>query len=198
MIDLARLDLPSLASAWRAARPFPHVVIDDLVSGETLAALRLGVSREPHWPERGEIVEVMASAQELRGDSLRAFAGFLGGAAALEAVRAITGAPVERVEVRSYVYLAGSYLLPHTDHRPGVDRRVAFAFYLSPPGDLLGGELDLYACTVDEGEIAATAVERTVEPRENRLALFDVSPVSLHRVREVTRGARVSLAGWFL
>ncbi len=31
----------------------------------------------------------------------------------------------------------------------------------------------------------------------NRLVVFDVSDVSLHQVREVLAGLRISLAGWF-
>ena len=39
---------------------------------------------------------------------------------------------------------------------------------------------------------------RVDEPRENRIVIFEVTPASLHQVREVVRGARVSLSGWFL
>jgi len=38
---------------------------------------------------------------------------------------------------------------------------------------------------------------RLIEPRPNRLVVFDVSDVSLHQVREVVGGLRISLAGWF-
>ena len=36
-----------------------------------------------------------------------------------------------------------------------------------------------------------------VEPRPNRLVVFEVSELSLHQVREVMSGLRLSLAGWF-
>jgi len=38
---------------------------------------------------------------------------------------------------------------------------------------------------------------RVIEPRANRLVVFDVSDGSLHQVREVVSGLRISLAGWF-
>src|SRR5262245_54761667 len=196
--DPARWDVTALGTAWRAAQPFPHLLLDDFLDEDGLSALRQGVATEPHWPERGEIVECMASAQPAQGEALREFAALLGSGATRRALEAITGTPTSRVEVRSYVYLAGGYLLPHSDHRAGVDRRLAFALYLSQPGGWRGGELDLYRCQSEAGEISRTTIETSIDPRPNRMALFDVSEASLHRVREVTAGARVSLAGWFL
>ena len=61
-----------------------------------------------------------------------------------------------------------------------------------------GGELELFRCEVDDaGEIVATAPAARIAHRPNRLVLFDVSATSLHQIREVTSGARLSLAGWF-
>jgi Rps23 Pro-64 3,4-dihydroxylase Tpa1-like proline 4-hydroxylase len=193
-----RLD-PSLAAAWRAARPFPHVIVDGLLSVEDLSALRQAVAREPHFPGHGELYEHMASGEPMTHPTLRAMQDALGAPETLAAVAAITGRAVSRVDMRSYVYLAGSYLLPHTDHRPdpGDARQVAYAFYLMPGETFDGGALELFACDVEGGEIVATRPETAIAPRENRLVLFDVSPLSLHQVREVTRGGRVSLAGWF-
>jgi hypothetical protein len=198
MIDVGTWDLAAMTASWRAAQPFAHVAVDALLDAAALAELRAGIAREPHWPNRGEIFEMMASGDPPRQPALRAFLDALGSAAVRDALAAVTGRALTRADGMSYVYLAGSYLLPHTDHRDGVDRRVAYVYYLSQDGAFTGGELDLYACTVDsDGEIAATAIARTLPPRENRLLLFDVGPTTVHRVREVTAGARVSLAGWF-
>jgi Rps23 Pro-64 3,4-dihydroxylase Tpa1-like proline 4-hydroxylase len=197
VIDPARWDLPALAAAWRAAEPFAHVAIDDAVDEAALAELRLAIGREPHWPNRGEIFEMMAS-HEPTEPALRALRDALGSAAVRAAVAAISGREVARVDGASYVYLAGSYLLPHADHRAGVDRKIAYVHYLSDDDAFSGGELDLYRCRVDDGgEIVATEVARTLAPRRNRLLLFDVGPTTLHQVREVLAGARVSFAGWF-
>lgn len=197
MIDPSGWDLPSLTDRWRSATPFGHVAIDDLVARAALDELRQGVSKEPHWPNRGEIFEMMASGPPQQ-PTPRAFLEALGGPAVRDALAAITGYRLQRVDGNSYVYLAGSYLLPHTDHRPGVDRRLAYVYYLSPEGAFTGGELDLYRCTTDgSGDIVATEIAATLAPRPNRLLLFDVGLTTLHQVREVTGGARISLAGWF-
>src|SRR5213595_2238469 len=125
MIDLAHWDVAAMTASWRAARPFPHVAVDALLDPAALAELRAGIAREPHWPNRGEIFEMMASG-EPRQPVVRAFVDALGSAAVRDALGAITGYTLARADGNSYVYLAGSYLLPHTDHRDGVDRRVAY------------------------------------------------------------------------
>jgi Rps23 Pro-64 3,4-dihydroxylase Tpa1-like proline 4-hydroxylase len=198
MINVMHWPISSLAEAWRAARPFPFVVLDGLVGPSALAELRAAVEREPHAANRGELYEMMASDEPPRQPLLGRFADALAAPDALAAAAAITGKRVSRVELRSYVYLTGSYLLPHTDYRPGMAREIAFAFYLSPEAAFAGGALELFACTVEGGEIVATQPALTVEPRADRLVLFDVGPTTLHQVREVTAGGRVSLAGWLL
>ena len=115
----------------------------------------------------------------------------------LDAVFAITGKRVTRAEVRSYVYLPGSYLLPHSDCRADVRRAVAYAFYLSTADSISGGELELFQCKTEHDEIIETHSAALISPAANRLVLFDVSLVSLHQVREVLSGGRVSFSGWF-
>ena len=196
MIDFARWDRAALAIAWREARPFPLIVIDDLIAPEELERLRAAIALEPHLPDRDELHDFLVSRHTLEQPELRALEAALGSEAALSTIGAITGKTLTRVELRSYVYLAQSYLLPHSDHRAGVGRQVAFAYYLTPDGGCVGGELELFACALEDGEIVGTQPERTIEQRANRLVLFDVSATSLHQVREVLAGARVSLAGW--
>ena len=109
----------------------------------------------------------------------------------------ITGKAVRTVDLRAYAYRVGHYLLPHADHQEGLARQLAFAYYLPSPEPPVGGELELYACEVEDGALARIRPASLIEPRANRLVVFDVSDVSLHQVREVTAGLRISLAGWF-
>ena len=198
-LALGAWDVPALARAWRAAQPFPHVVIDGMVSDAALVALRDAIAREPHAIERSELVDCYASAEELVDPDLAAFAAAMRAPAVLDAVHTITGKRVSTVEVRSYCYVTGGYLLPHTDGMRSAGRQIAFAAYLSVDGQCEGGELELFRCELDaRGDIAAAESAKVIEHRGNRLVLFDVSASSLHQIREVTAGSRVSLAGWFL
>jgi len=197
----ARWNLEQLAASYRAGRPFPYVVIDDLVAPDaapdTLAALCQAVAQEPHWANRGEIYDFMASADTVSHPVLGEFHAQLGAPAMLEAVRAITGRPATRCDLRSYVYLAGSYLLPHADSRTSIGRLVAYAYYIHT-ASCEGGELELFECTMAGDELVSATPSIRIAPRDNRLVMFDVTNGSLHQVCEVLAGARVSLTGWFI
>lgn len=192
-----RWDLARLARLWRRARPFPHVVIDGLVPAAEHAAMRKAFHWEQHYAHFDEIYSFLWSAEPIVQAPLRAFGQAFGGAEMRKAVGAISGSALARADMRGYVYLPGHYLLPHTDERREVGRKVAYAYYLDVVEPMRGGELELYACDRRGGRIARTRVARRIRPRPNRLVLFEVSPSSLHAVREVTSGARMSLAGWF-
>jgi Rps23 Pro-64 3,4-dihydroxylase Tpa1-like proline 4-hydroxylase len=173
-----------LAAMWRAAAPFPHVIIDDV-------EVPLDVDEEAVQRYEGDIFSFEATAPGQLREAEEAF-----GRLAAPFAR-ITGKPVTRAEVRAYAYRPGHYLLPHSDHQAGLERLLAFAYYLPTPEPPVGGELELFRCTVADGEIVATDSAVVIEPRANRLVVFDVSDVSLHQVREVLGGLRLSLAGWF-
>jgi len=171
-------DEAALAAAWRAAQPFPHVVIDDFEPATPILELLddEGVTRQD-----GDIFSFEAS-----GD-LRELSASFGAALAAPFAR-ITSKPVTRVELRAYAYRPGHYLLPHTDHQDDLARLLAFAYYLPTPEPPEGGELELF-----RGLESA----RLIEPRPNRLVVFDVGDGTLHQVREVLAGLRLSLSGWF-
>ena len=196
-IDLARLADPALAAAWRAARPFPHAVIDGFTSEDARATLVGALEDESASVIRDEIFEVTASAVSVEDARLRRFHAALQSPEVLSAIAAVHGERVTRADLRAFAYEAGHYLLPHTDHQEGVGRAVAYAFYLDTTPDLEGGELVLFDCTRSGGAIAAAREAEVIAPRPNRLVLFEVGDASLHEVREVTRGMRISLAGWF-
>jgi Rps23 Pro-64 3,4-dihydroxylase Tpa1-like proline 4-hydroxylase len=190
-----RLDSEAaLAGSWRRAEPFPYVVIDDVVAdtGALLAVL------EEEAVERyeGEIFRFEASAPEPSTAEFRALRDEFARTVAPVLSR-VTGKPVTTVDMRAYAYRPGHYLLPHPDHQEGLERRLAYAYYLPSPEPPDGGELELFACRVERGEIVETTSATIIEPRGNRLVVFDVGDVSLHQVREVLSGLRISLAGWF-
>jgi len=179
-------DEAALAAEWRAAQPFPHVVIDEVVDPASFAELFAILEEEPVERYTNDLYTfdatapepVTAAFAELRAEFARVLAPGLA---------RITGKDVARAEMRAYAYRAGDYLLPHADHITELRRQLAYAYYLPSPEPPVGGELELFA-----GVTSA----RVIEPRANRIAVFDVSDVSLHQVREVMTGMRLSLAGW--
>ena len=189
-------DADALHAAWQTAAPFPHLVIDEPISEAELPALFAALDDEDVAPYEGDLFRFEASAPEPATPDFRAVRDAFAQTFAPVLAR-ITGKPVTRVDMRAYAYRVGHYLLPHTDHRDGLTRQLAYAYYLPSPEPPVGGELELYACRVERGDIVATDSAKLIEPRGNRLVVFDVSDVSLHQVREVLGGLRISLAGWF-
>jgi Rps23 Pro-64 3,4-dihydroxylase Tpa1-like proline 4-hydroxylase len=184
------------SSAWHDARPFPHLVIDDVLDEASLAELFAVLDEEAVDRYEGEIFRFEATPSGPTTAEFRALRdGFA--AAFAPALSRITGKHVVHVDMRAYAYRPGHFLLPHSDHQDGLHRALAYAYYVPTPEPPTGGELELYACRVEHGEIVATDSAKLIEPRSNRLVVFDVSDVSLHQVREVLAGLRLSLAGWF-
>lgn len=182
-------DEAALAAAWRAAAPFPYVVLDDIVpTGDLMAVLdEEGVARY-----EADLFVFEASPPDGLGELRAQFA-----AALAPLLSRVTGKQVARADMRAFAYRPGHYLLPHTDHQEGLARRLAYAYYLPSPEPPEGGELELFRCELAGGELVATEPALRIEPRPWRLVVFDVSDVSLHQVCEVIAGLRISLAGWF-
>jgi len=182
-------DIAPLAEAWRTAEPFPHVVVDDYTpAGDLMTALDdFGVNRY-----ESDLFAFEATAPDALDPLAAGFAATLG-----PQLAQITGKRIRSADMRAYAYRPGHYLLPHTDHQDGLERVLAYAYYLPTPEPPRGGELELYRCTVTGGTLATIEPAHVIEPAPWRLAVFDVSAVSLHQVREVLAGLRLSLAGWF-
>jgi len=185
-----------VAVAWNAAQPFPHLVVDDFVATDLLDDLLAILDEEPVQPLHSDIFAFEATAPEPTTAELRTLRDELAATLAPGLSR-ITGKAVTRVDLRAYAYRPGHFLLPHSDHQVGLSRALAYAYYLPSPTPPTGGELELFRCRVEGDAIVATDSALVIEPRANRLVVFDVSDVSLHQVREVLSGLRISLAGWF-
>jgi Rps23 Pro-64 3,4-dihydroxylase Tpa1-like proline 4-hydroxylase len=186
-----------LRDRFRRAEPFPHLVLDEVLPpGDVPELLRI-LAEEPVSERVADFYAFDASPpepataelRELRDDFARAFAAPLA---------RITGRQATRIEMRAYAYRPGHYLLPHVDHQADLGRELAFVYYVPSPEPPTGGELELFRVETDaHGDVVRTESALQVEPRGNRLVVFDVSDTSLHQVREVLSGLRISLAGWF-
>ena len=173
-----RLDWPE----W-TAEPFHHVIVDDFVAGDALPHLLAILDEEPVHRYEADLYTFDATAPEPETAELRDLRDAFAAAIAPLLHRTVT-----RADMRAYAYRPGHYLLPHTDHQADLARVFAYAYYLPSPDPPTGGELELFA-----NEQSA----RVIAPRANRLVVFEVGERSLHQVREVLAGLRLSLAGWF-
>ena len=186
-----------LRQEWDNASPFPHLILDNALSGDALERLRQAVENEPHSPYRNTLYEMMASNVLVQHPTLSDFQAALEQPLCMDAMTTISGHSLSYVDLRSYVYLRGSFLLPHSDLGPSARRRIAYTLYLSNHDEFEGGELVLYDCTFRGDDLVKTKPAVTIEPLKGRLVLFEVSKRSMHEVMEVTLGTRISITGWF-
>lgn len=191
-----RVNPEQLAQEWRAATPFPHVIVDDVVAPEDLETIMAVLDEEPVERSDGDLFSFEATGPEPTTVELRALRDTFARDLA-PAFSRIGGTAVSRVDMRAYAYRPGHYLLPHTDHQEGLGRIYAYAYYLPSPEPPVDGALELFACATAAGELVDIATAKIIEPRANRLVVFEVGERSLHQVREVMAGLRISLAGWF-
>lgn len=185
-----------LATAWRAAQPFPHLVFDDFVPAEACPDLFAILEEEPVACYQADIFAFEASAPSPITEDFQGLRASFASTLAPVLAR-ITSRSLRTVDMRAFAYRVGHYLLPHSDHQAGLERALAYAYYLPSPEPPTGGELELFACRINASELVSIETAKLYEPRANRLIVFDVSDVSLHQVREVLGGLRISLAGWF-
>ncbi len=186
-----------LQRRWERAQPFPHLVMRQAIDAAAVARLTAALDEEPAERITSEIYEVMATAERFTAPALVALVEELGAEPMLRAVSTITGKGVSRAKMRGYAFGRGHYLLPHADRDADALRQVAFALYVMTTPDLEGGELELFDCELELGHVVATESAGCIVPEPGMLVLFDVSPRSLHQVREVTAGTRAALSGWF-
>ncbi|CAF3909557.1 unnamed protein product [Rotaria sordida] len=106
----------------------------------------------------------------------------------------------DKVDMTFSKYEYTDYLLCHDDdiHGTTEGRRVAFIYYLVPDDwkETDGGALDLF--DTDE-ETQPCRITKSLLPKRNRLAFFEVTDKSYHQVAEVLnekQGARLSINGW--
>jgi Rps23 Pro-64 3,4-dihydroxylase Tpa1-like proline 4-hydroxylase len=191
-----RADAALLAAQWNTAEPFPFAVADDVLDDGSLDTVLAVLDEEPVELYESDIFAFDATAPEPSTGEFRALRDRFAAELA-SSVTAISGTRVTRADMRAYAYRPGHYLLPHTDHQNELQRVVAYAYYLPTPEPPLGGELEVYRCTLEGNELVRTDTAKLIEPRPNRLVVFEVSDRSLHQVREVMQGLRLSLAGWF-
>lgn len=183
---------------WLRAKPFPHVVIDSVFPSVTVDLLRRGFLSERFSRQRDDVLSFLGSSAPPTSPVLRSFLALLDSPVFLAFVSAVVGIRVVSAETKAYIYLDGDYLLPHVDAAADSRRAAAYVYYLDGTAPTTGGGLELFRSRRDpQGRLFRDGRSVVLRPVPNRLVLFDSSISSLHQVREVLSGTRLSLTGWF-
>ena len=181
-------DVAVLRSSYVSARPYPHIVLDDVLHPEVFAAAaaEFPTVDDPAWDGYLHINETKFANPRPHewGLTLQAIAGVLNGAEFVEGLGTLTGfeglLPDQMMDGGGlHQTLRGGHLNVHTDftahHRIHTwRRRVNLLLYLNEDWNPdWGGALELWDASVRR-------CERRIEPVANRMVVFTTSPTSYH------------------
>jgi hypothetical protein len=185
-----------LPTSWSATTPFNFIVLDQFLAQPEVDDLMFILDDEPVTLSASDIFLFEATAPMA---TTSAFVDWQSrwSATLTPWVQQNSLCTVRMMDMRAYAYRAGHYLLPHSDHQVQLSRLVAYAYYLPTPSPPVGGELELFEVSIENDIVTRIDSACQIAPIANRLVMFEVTPYSLHQVREMESGLRLSIAGWF-
>lgn len=179
LAELAPL-LSVLADRYEHARPFPHIVLDDIWPADLLDAV-VGEFAPPNdWRWRrydAEHERKLEGGPACWGDAtIRLLAELAALASALEALTGVDGLVMDTEGGGHHMIQPGGFLSPHVDFThasaSGLYRRVNVLVYLNRDWAVQwGGQLELWG--MDGPEV-------TLDPVFNRTVVFSCSDASYH------------------
>jgi Rps23 Pro-64 3,4-dihydroxylase Tpa1-like proline 4-hydroxylase len=181
--------LDKLSSVFKTAKPFPHIVIDNMFPDKRLDQLvtEIPSMTDDHWVhESNDQLEKynLRSAIEL-GDSGFQLTAFLHSASFLYFLSELTG--IWELLPDPYLQGSGYHLIPrggkfdvhadrNTAYETGLTRRLSLIIYLNKDWKPeYGGQFELW-------NKDATRREGVVEPLFNRTVIFEIADVNFHGV----------------
>jgi len=194
-INPVHLKKPS-PSAFRHAKPFPHIVLKDFLKPRIVRLVATAVQRQPFTHKESDLFSLSQTPDLTRSTNptLCAFHRFLTSRELRNHLTTLTGAKLGKsVDMSGFIYTDSDHLLTHDDKLEG--RALAYILNLSNGlGRRDGGELELLSSKNGKPSRAA----KRIPPTYNTLTIFQVTPTSFHQVREVlTDKQRLTLGGWF-
>ena len=181
-------------------QPFRHWVLHDIFTPSFLTACKKQLAEASFNEKNNDLYQFKQSDSLTVADSgaLRQLRETLYSPDFVAWMSTVSGIELDgTIDMSSAVYDDTSYLLCHDDDLS--ERRIAYILYLVPPtwSASDGGTLDLYSA---DAAGAPDVIVKSIVPRFNTLAFFEVSHLSFHQVAEVLSGAkggRMSISGWF-
>ncbi|KAL3993641.1 Oxoglutarate and iron-dependent oxygenase degradation C-term family protein [Acanthocheilonema viteae] len=190
----------TLSGRSQFSKPFPHFCLPGFfTSKEFVADLRSELKMVRYDRKESDLYSLnqtvdLSNFDAIKFPSLTKFRDLFK-TDVLHWLRNVSGVDLNaEVAISSSNYNYTDLLLPHDDQCEG--RKFAFTLYLTPNWkETDGGQLLLYDCDDNNNPIS---VAQIMNPTENMLIIFEVSPRSWHMVTEVlSQKERLSLHGWF-
>jgi 2OG-Fe(II) oxygenase superfamily len=194
-LSLSR-SLEGLLDDYKHARPFPHLILDNLFPSGILESIleELPTATSEKWVNQRDPLMIksnLRSAVDLEEHGYE-FVSLLHSAAFLYFLTEITG--IKGLLPDPYLGGAGYHVVHeggkfevhadrNTDFYGGLQRRLAMLIYLNKDWQPeFGGQLELW-------NQEATRREKVIDPIFNRTVIFEISDHNFHAVRPVASGS---------
>jgi len=196
MFNIQKQDLRKLNEKFKKSKPFPHVLVEDLLSENDAKKLQTALKKEPFVEKDSDLFHLFQTSdlETAQRQEMKEFYKFVKSGDFAAFMRKITGIPVEAsaLDVAGSLYKNTNYLLCHDDKVE--DRKIAYVYYLNEDFDEEdGGALAL----LEDVKGKPGKVVKRYSPQWNSLMVFAVSSKSWHAVEEVIgKKDRYAIGGW--
>ncbi|OZC04844.1 hypothetical protein X798_08209, partial [Onchocerca flexuosa] len=170
-----------LSGASQFSKPFPHFCLPDFLTSRKFIADLRSELQTVHFDRKENDLYSLDQTTDLANFNAVEFPIDLFKTDVLHWLRNVSNVDLNsEVAITSSKYNYTDLLLPHDDQCEG--RKFAFTLYLTPDWkETDGGQLLLYDCDDNNNPIS---VGKIMNPMENMLIIFEVSPRSWHMVTE--------------
>ncbi|HLP79483.1 MAG TPA: 2OG-Fe(II) oxygenase family protein [Acidobacteriota bacterium] len=188
-----------LALVYKRAKPYPHLQLADFFNEKKMLAVLKALCKEHFFVKESDLFKFKQTA-DLKGTQskvLKEYIDFLYSKEFVDYMQRLTGHTfTQTVDIAGTLYEDTDFLLCHDDQLD--DRKIAFLSYLTTIKSMHGASLALYSHTKKGKIFLPKDVVKRIHPTFNKLAFFEVSPISFHEVEEVTGNTkRIAVGGWY-
>lgn len=190
-------EIEKIKSDFKVAKPFPNMILTDFFLKDKLSEIKDCLKNIEYYEENHDLYQFLRTINFKHIDDkiITKFAKFVGSVEFVCFIEDLTGLKFSKevFELHSLNFKNTHYLLCHDDQVQ--ERKVAFIIYLCDEfksGD--GGELELF----ESENNVPTKITKSILPKFNQFALFEVTDKSFHQVSEVLVDKdRISIGAWF-
>ena len=188
-------NLEKFKTQFKKAKPFPHIVIENILNKEKAKLLLTEIKKENFIEKESDLFQFKQTNDLYfsKNKELKKFNSSLLSWDFFSLIEKITSSKFKgTLDMSATLYENTDFLLPHDDEIEG--RKIAYLLYLSENfTEKDGGSFILY----NSKNNSPTTISKKFVPHFNSLLLFEVSKNSFHEVSEVlTSKKRFTIGGW--
>ena len=194
-INKDHLETDQLKKQFLNNKPFPHLELKNFFNKEKLLKVMESLSKEEFYIKNSDLFTFFQTYdfKSTKNKIIKEFHDFLNSSEFKNYISKITNRQLQlEIDCFGTIYQDTNYLLPHDDRLD--TRQIAYVIYFSNLNKFDGGSLDFYSTRNGQ----PSTLSKSLIPKFNTFAFFEVSPKSFHQVSEVTSvKQRISITGWF-